>query len=176
MLDAPCLQLGMLPHLHAVRLHSICPANTFLPENCSLHLFGLSEQDFTTASSCWDSALTNIRTFDFDGDDLCIDKLPTFFSSLQNVTTVEFIVLNLGAADAYLQLDCLSHMQRLYLGANLVYVQVPARVSWHKVSITGFDAMGLSFADPIYFAEHVPNAHFKYSYHTGPSLFMLSSA
>lgn len=47
------------------------------------------------------------------------------------------IVHDMGAADAFLSLECLSHVQRLYLCGKVVYLQVPARVSWQRFSITG---------------------------------------
>ena len=47
------------------------------------------------------------------------------------------IVHDMGAADAFPSLECLSHVQRLYLCGKFVYLQVPARVSWQRFSITG---------------------------------------
>lgn len=167
--EAPALQLESLRCLRAVALDGIRPASIRLPNSCSLHLINLEVADMATAH--WDSVLLKVRTFQLQQLLLKVpNMLPNNFAKLQNVTTVKLMVSGLGTPEAYLSVEGLSHVQRLFLGGEAVYIKVPAKVSWHEVMFSTTGTLGLLFMDPKRFAKDVANVCAMYSLLAGPSL------
>ena len=175
LLEAPLLQLDSMRFLCAVALEGICPAGINLPENCTMHLKGLLY--FEIRGDAWDKAFNSVRTFCFEDNSLQIhDLIPTYFPKMQNLTTVDIMVLEMGTPDIYISLEGLSQVQRLYLGSECSYLKVPARVSWREVFFVSSEVMGLVFDDHAWFAKEVPNACFRYASLEGPSLLNLIRA
>ena len=169
-LEVPLLRLESLPRLHSVGLNGIRPDGTSLPPECTLHLEGLKEADFTCAK--WDSALHRVGSFYFHDTNLKIThQIPAFFARLQNINAVNIWVAQLGTSEEYLHLDALSHVQSLLLVAQALYLTVPSKVSWRQMMLLSEGEMGLSFDDPVWFAKKVPKVTVKYASLVGPSLF-----
>ena len=173
--DAQILQLEKMHCLRAVGLKCVRPAAIHLPEDCSLHIPQLQHDDLTVAH--WDSAFQNIRTADFENDDLdLVERIPAFFTKLQNVRVVRIDVGVLGTPKKYLSLEDLAHVHTLYLCGNAMYLKVPARVSWHQAWFHSCGEMGSSFEEITWFSEMVPLFDLRFENMVGPSLLHLTSA
>lgn len=164
-----------MPCLYAVGLDAIRPAAIHLPSRCRLHLQGLEEADFSHAQ--WDTVVDQVCTFNFEDHELKIaDCLPNFLGVLLNIQTVVAAFDQLGTPQAYLDLEPLCHVPRLYLGGTKLYLRVPARVAWEEVNLETSGELGLSFNDLGWFAKNVPIASFRYAHLEGPSMLHLISA
>ena len=175
---AECTMFGArgLPDLQVVALRGVCPDHIHVPKQCGLHLAGVATLD-KLGTEEWSSALANLQSLGIWKRTLCLQHSPDLFGDAQkwkNLSIVSIDVYHWGAGNAPVSLASLAHLQQIFVGAaEVMYVTVPAKVSWHKLGLRGGDRLEVNFENMDTFANTVRSGAFTSRNLAGPCLFHL---